>query len=80
MKTQMFRTRWNRGSAYLTVFVVMILFGTMLAAYLKLVGSQNQQTMRSQTWNRSVAVLEAGIEEALAHLNKKCLCGCERGV
>src|SRR5436189_6433925 len=70
MKTRILKTRQNRGSAYMTVFVVMILFGAMLAAYLKLVAGQNQLTMRSQTWNRSVAVLEAGIEEAIAHLNK----------
>jgi hypothetical protein len=37
---------------------------------LKLVASQNNNTMRSQAWNRSVAVVEAGIEEALMHLNK----------
>jgi len=42
----------------------------VLASYLKLVAGQNQSTMRSQAWNRTVAVIEAGIEEALAHLNR----------
>ena len=55
---------------YATVIVSMIVIGTVLAAYLKLIAVQNQLTGRSQTWNRSVPILEAGIEEAMAHLNK----------
>ena len=55
---------------YVTVFVTMIVVGIMLAAYLKLVSVQNQLTARSQNWNRAVPIIEAGIEEALAHLNK----------
>jgi hypothetical protein len=60
----------RRGMTYATVIVSMIVVGTVLAAFLKLVAVQNQATARSQTWNRSVPVLEAGIEEAMAHLNK----------
>jgi hypothetical protein len=59
-----------RGMTYATVIVSMIVIGTVLAAYLKMVAVQNQLTGRSQTWNRSVPILEAGIEEAMAHLNK----------
>src|SRR4051812_21587351 len=60
----------TRGMTYFTVVISAVLIGIVLATYLKLVSSQNQNTMRSQAWNRSVAVIEAGIEEALAHLNK----------
>jgi hypothetical protein len=60
----------QRGLTYLVVVISAILVGLILATYLTLVGSQNQMTMRSQAWNRSMAVIEAGIEEALAHLNK----------
>jgi hypothetical protein len=70
MKTRLNSIRRPRGFTYVTVVVTMIVVGLMLAAYLKLVAVQNQLTMRSQVWNRSVPVLEAGIEEALAHLNK----------
>lgn len=59
-----------RGMTYATVVVSMIVIGTLLAAYLKLVLVQNQLVARSQTWNRSVPILESGIEEAMAHLNK----------
>lgn len=70
MKTRFQPSRPNRGFTYMTVVITMIVVGLMLAAYLKLVAVQNQLTMRSQVWNRSVPVLEAGIEEAIAHLNK----------
>jgi len=71
------KTRLNKacrqGMTYFTVIITAVLIGTVLATCLKLVSSQNQMTMRSQSWNRSVAVIEAGIEEALAHLNKNAV-------
>jgi hypothetical protein len=70
MKTQLRISRREGAFTYMTVVITMIVVGLMLAAYLKMVSVQNQLTMRSQIWNRSVPVLEAGIEEAIAHLNK----------
>jgi Tfp pilus assembly protein PilX len=70
MKTQSSSIQRAGGFTYLTVVITMIVVGFMLAAYLKMVTVQNQLTVRSQTWNRSVPVLEAGVEEAMAHLNK----------
>lgn len=70
MKLNLNPHRSARASTYMTVIVTMIVVGVMLAAYLKMVASQNSFAGRSQTWNRSVAVLEAGIEEAMGHLNK----------
>jgi hypothetical protein len=70
MKTYLNPLRRTHAFTYVTVFITMIVVGLMLTAYLKLVAVQNQLTMRSQVWNRSVPVLEAGVEEALAHLNK----------
>jgi len=43
--------------------------GISIASYLGLVSSQNRQTARSQAWNSSMPVLEAGIEEALTQLH-----------
>ena len=51
------------------VLLVTGIIGFSLASYLTLVGSQHRSTVRSQTWNAAIPVLEAGIEEALAHLN-----------
>jgi len=45
------------------------IIGIMLAAYLTLVKSQTQSVARSQTWNTTVSLIEAGMEEAMAHLN-----------
>lgn len=70
MKTHLPPRIRHGGFTYVAVVITMIIVGTMLAAYLKLVSVQNQSTMRSQAWNRTVPVLEAGVEEALAHLNK----------
>jgi hypothetical protein len=58
------------GFTYATVVVTLIVVGLMLAAYLKLVAVQNQFVARSEVWNRTVPVIEAGVEEAMAHLNK----------
>jgi len=62
MKTRVSTHRRTRAFTYLTVVITMIVVGLMLAAYLKLVSVQNQFSVRSQTWNRSVPVLEAGVE------------------
>jgi hypothetical protein len=67
--TSSIQRRRRRGSTYISVVITMSVVGLMLAAYLKLIDVQNQLTMRSQTWNRTVPVTEAGIEEAIAHLN-----------
>ena len=58
-----------RGSTYITVLWITLLAGIVLASYLSMVGTQNSLSMRSQSWNRCIAVAEAGAEEALTHLN-----------
>jgi len=55
-----------------TIFIIVVittLVGFTLTAYLTLLQSQNTATMRSQSWNGTVPVVEAGIEDALTHLN-----------
>ncbi|HEY0549446.1 MAG TPA: hypothetical protein VGF13_07560 [Verrucomicrobiae bacterium] len=70
MKTQLVPNIRRQGFTYLTTVITLIVVGIMLGAYLKMVSVQNQLTVRSQTWNRSIPILEAGIDEAVAHLNK----------
>ncbi|MBI5387052.1 MAG: hypothetical protein HZA90_20465 [Verrucomicrobia bacterium] len=62
--------RFLRGNTYLTIIWIAMLSGLILAAYLTMVSTQNSFSMRSQAWNRCIAVSEAGIEEALSHLYK----------
>src|SRR5262249_49146792 len=38
--------------------------------YLCLVSNENQTVMRSLTWNGAMSMAEAGVEEALSHLNQ----------
>jgi hypothetical protein len=67
------RIRANRhqchGSTLLVTIVATAIIGFTLASYLSLVSNQNVSTMRSLAWNSAVGIAEAGIEEAMAHLN-----------
>jgi hypothetical protein len=54
-----------------------VLFGTLfitgiiclyLGGYLSLVRNEDKMTKRSQTWNEALPIAEAGIEEAMTHL------------
>lgn len=60
----------RRGSILTLVMITVILIGVTLGSYLHLVSNQNQAVVRSQQWNAAIPLAEAGIEEALAHLNK----------
>src|SRR5687768_7374408 len=60
-----------RGNTLVLTIVVTGLVGFLLASYMGLVKSQNISTMRSQSWNAAIPVIEAGIEDALTHINIK---------
>jgi hypothetical protein len=47
-----------------------LIIGFALASYLLTIQGENQQVMRSQGWNHSMLLTEAGIEEGLALVNK----------
>ncbi len=68
MKTG-FRSRTN-GSTLLTIMILTGLMGIGLASYLMLVRYQNVSVMRSQAWNTCIPIIEAGIEEAMTHINR----------
>lgn len=58
-----------QGNTIFLALVMTALVGLVLACYLNLVHSQNYSSMRSQAWNSSIPIVEAGLEEALSHLN-----------
>jgi hypothetical protein len=60
----------NSGSVFIVIMVLTGVLGVTLASYLHMVSNQNISIMRSMAWNEAVAVSEAGIEEAMAHLNR----------
>jgi hypothetical protein len=70
MKTIIVPKRNQRGSILLVSLVITFIIGITLASYLIMSQSQNVSVARSQTWNASIALSEAGVEDALAMLNK----------
>jgi Tfp pilus assembly protein PilX len=63
------RGKSTNGSVLVTAIVMTAVMAVILASYLTLLASRNRITMRSQAWNESLPLLEAGIEEAFTHLN-----------
>jgi hypothetical protein len=57
------------GSTLCTVLLVTAVLFSLVTAYLMLLGHTNRATMRSQKWNMAIPVAEAGVEDALTHLN-----------
>lgn len=57
------------GNILIWTLVISGIIGITLMAYLNLVSTQHRQVARSQSWNSLMPVIEAGIEEAVAHLN-----------
>src|SRR5438874_7787723 len=54
------------------LIIVMMLSGAIAAAlgtYLTLASNENQTVIRSLNWNSALPLAEAGVEEALSHLN-----------
>lgn len=66
MKTRI-STKAQGGTLVVCILTTAIL-GMILATYLDLTVAQTQSTMRSLTWNSTLPILEAGVEEALSHL------------
>ena len=66
------KTRFSRRQQGSTIFVTLFIAGLValtLTAYLSWSDTQNKLATRAQRWNAALPVVEAGIEEALVHLN-----------
>ena len=70
MKTSFLTLKRNTGSTLLTTLVIAAVVGLTAVAYLKMVSNQNYLVQRSQAWNTTIPIIEAGVEEALTHLNR----------
>jgi len=58
----------ENGSVLMAALVIAAVTGLALLSYLSLTNSQNVMTVRSEAWNSAMPIVEAGIEEAIAHL------------
>jgi hypothetical protein len=59
----------EQGNILLICLLITTGVGVVLYSYLSLGSSHENFTARSQAWNMALPVAEAGIEEALAHIN-----------
>lgn len=59
----------ERGTALIVALFLCLILSVSIAGYMKNASQQNYFSSRSQTWNLSMTVTEAGVEEALEHLN-----------
>lgn len=60
----------TQGNVLIVALAVAFILGITLSSFLILTQRQNFTVARSQTWNTAVAVAEAGVEDALAFVNK----------
>jgi len=70
MKTYIANRSGQQGAALLICLITAVLLGITLASYLILSRNEYVSVRRSQTWNRTMPVTEAGVEDALALINK----------
>lgn len=61
--------RSQSGNVLVGAMIMSTVFGITLLGYLNLVGGQYRYIARSQVWNETIPLAEAGVEEALAHIN-----------
>lgn len=60
----------QHGSVLIVSLLISAILGVTLASYLIMMQTQNVAVARSQVWNSSITLTEAGVEDALALMNK----------
>jgi len=70
MKPSLNSKKYVHGGTILTVLVISGVMSVSAISYLLLIRHHNRLSFRSQNWNLSMSVAEAGIEEGLQHLNQ----------
>src|SRR6266850_6568862 len=69
MRINITRKLSEMGAALLVALVVGGILCVSIMGYLSVAEQQHFLSMRSQTWNMAITVVEAGVEEGLQHLN-----------
>src|ERR1051325_5848722 len=57
------------GGVLLVTLLICVILGVLIGSYLSLIQNQYLSASRAQAWNTSLVIAEAGVEEAMAHLN-----------
>jgi hypothetical protein len=63
----------EHGGVLLIVLITGGIIGLTLGSYLQYTGTQTRSVMHSQAWNAAIPVAEAGVEEAMAHINSSVI-------
>jgi len=61
--------RKEAGGVLLVSLLICVILGITIGSYLSLINNQSLSVARAQAWNAALVVAEAGVEEAMAHLN-----------
>ncbi|TAK99166.1 MAG: hypothetical protein EPO07_11110 [Verrucomicrobia bacterium] len=69
MKIRLNQHNGERGTILVVTMLICGILGLLMGSYLYLVKTQNLSVNRAQAWNRALVVAEAGVEEAMAHIN-----------
>jgi hypothetical protein len=69
MKIKLRSKRGARGWVLFTTLGFCGVLGICIGSYLCMIQSQRLGVARAQAWNTAIPIAEAGVEEALAHLN-----------
>lgn len=64
------KSKRRAGGALVLTSIILVLVGAVLASCLLATQGEYTTVARSQTWNTSVVLTEAGVEDALAFMNK----------
>src|SRR5213082_358059 len=59
----------EHGTVLFVTMLITALVGFSMLSYLSMIQTQNLSVARAQAWNKAIVVAEAGVEEAMAHLN-----------
>src|SRR5438094_10249817 len=59
----------HQGSILIVTLSITTILALLIGSYMCLLRTQYLSVARAQNWNNALAVAEAGVEEAMAHLN-----------
>jgi hypothetical protein len=69
MKIQVQKSRRQQGTVLFVSLAICAILGILIGSYLYLIQNQRLSVSRGQSWENALTVAEAGVEEAMAHLN-----------
>ncbi len=69
MKFQHKKSNKHKGSVLIVTLLIGAILGILMGSYLLMVQTQHFSVTRARAWNDAVVVAEAGVEDAMAHIN-----------